>query len=153
MKIDWQSLNTSDVPGVGLVVYEVHSLQQFVGVRPKHMHRHQLIGRGPHVAVLVQGSNGVVSMQQLALANAISKRLRRPHHQSLQYSNHVDIADSLVLFDSAGEPVEAAFLSTSVYRDAFTAIYDKQVWSAAGGGSGPGEWCCVVGRTCGAGQW
>lgn len=139
MQIDWQSLNTSSSPGVGLVVYQVHSLQQFVGVQPKHVRHHRLQGHGTRVAVLVQGSNGVVNMQQLALANAISKRLRRAHTQSLQYSNHAEMADSLVLFDGTGVPVEAAFLSTSIHRDAFTAIYDKQVWGPHGGGSGQGS--------------
>jgi hypothetical protein len=96
---------------------------------------------GSNVAVLVQGSNGLVRMHQLALATAIVKRLRRAHSISLQYSNHTDMGDSLVLFSRSGLPLEAAFAATSVFRDAFNKVYETGKWGQEGGGSGPGERC------------
>jgi hypothetical protein len=139
MQINWQALNTTQGSAAGLIVYVVHRLQEAAHLRPMRQHRQHSPGRPPRAAILVQGLDGVVHMQQLALATAVSKRLRRAHTLSLQYSNHAAMGDSLLLFNRAGVPIEAAFAATSVFRDAFTAIYDKQAWGPEGGGSGPGE--------------
>jgi hypothetical protein len=143
MKINWQALNSSSAV---LSVNHVQSLAEFLrlgncNLRLKQHTPRRAFAAGSSVAVLVQGSNGLVCMHQLALATAITKRLRRAHTISLQYSNHTDMGDSIVLFSRAGLPVEAAFAATSVFRDAFTQVYDKKAWGPEGGGSGPGE-CC-----------
>jgi hypothetical protein len=147
MNIDWQVLNSSTAT---VTVDHVHSLAEFLHLGSRYIRgsqqrtpRRPLAARST-VAVLVQGSNGVVRMHQLALATAITKRLRRTHTISLQYSNHTDMGDSLVLFGRSGLPVEAAYAATSVFRDAFTQVYEKASWGQEGGGSGPGETCLDV---------
>lgn len=92
------------------------------------------------VAVLIQGSEGRVGVQQMHLAALISRRLRLSHKLSLSYSSHSDKGDSVVLFDADGVPQQVATLATALFRDAFTAVYDKQVWGTEGGGSGHGEY-------------
>lgn len=76
----------------------------------------------PKVALLIRAEDGAVRSSQTNLATAVTRRVRHAHVLSLSYSTHKDKGDSLLLFDSTGQPLQASFLATTVFRDAFTAI-------------------------------
>jgi hypothetical protein len=95
---------------------------------------------GAAVALLIAGTRGRVTMQQLSMAMSLTWRFRRAHVITLQYNNYTDKPDSVVVLDRAGTPVEAAFLATPIFRDTFSRIYESKTWGSDGGGSGAGEW-------------
>lgn len=76
----------------------------------------------PKIALLMRASGAEVRSSQATLAAAITRRLRNTHSRTLTYSTHKDKGDTLLVFDSEGEPLRANFLSTTIFRDAFTAI-------------------------------
>jgi hypothetical protein len=61
-------------------------------------------------------------ISQSILAAAITRHLRRLHVLTLTYSTHQAKGDSLLVFDSTGVPLQANFLATLVFRDAFTTV-------------------------------
>eukprot|EP00775_Hariotina_reticulata_P009452 gene9452-9618_t len=113
----------------------------FLSKGPSQHHHHK---RGHptaalRVAVLSHVVNGSVGLKQLHLAEAVSRRIGGSHKLSLDYSTWSDKGDSLITFTPDGKAQSAAFLSTNVYRDAFSNIYEKRLWKADGGGSGWGS--------------
>eukprot|EP00775_Hariotina_reticulata_P009451 gene9451-9617_t len=83
--------------------------------------------------------DGRVGLKQLHLAEAVSRRIRSTHKLSLDYSTWSDKGDSLITFTPDGKAQSAAFLATTVHRDAFNRIYHHKVWGSEGGGSGLGS--------------
>jgi hypothetical protein len=76
----------------------------------------------PRIALLLRSEEGAVRSAQANLAAAITRHLSRPHVLTLTYGTHQGKGDTLLAFDSLGVPLQAYFLSTSVFRDAFAAI-------------------------------
>jgi hypothetical protein len=64
----------------------------------------------------------VLHIRQSILAAAITRHLRRLQVLTFLYSTHQGKGDSLLVFDSNGLPLQANFLATSVFRDAFSNI-------------------------------
>lgn len=76
----------------------------------------------PRIALLLRAEEGAVRSAQANLAAAITRHLSRPHVLTFTYGTHQSKGDTLLAFDSLGVPLQAYFLSTSVFRDAFSAI-------------------------------
>jgi hypothetical protein len=76
----------------------------------------------PKIALLIRAEDGAVRSSQANLAAAIARHLSRLHVLTVTYSTHQDKGDSLVVFDNAGTPLQANFLASTVFRDAFNAI-------------------------------
>lgn len=76
----------------------------------------------PKIALLIRGEDGAVRSSQANLAAGIARHLRNAHILTFTYSTHQDKGDTLLVFDSVGSPLQANFLATTIFRDAFTAI-------------------------------
>jgi hypothetical protein len=77
----------------------------------------------PKVALLIRADDGgLLHIRQSTLAAAITRHLRRLQVLTLLYSTHQAKGDSLLVFDGNGVPLQANFLATSVFRDAFSNI-------------------------------
>ena len=76
----------------------------------------------PRVALLILSEDGTVRSSQANLAAAVTRRLPHVHVRTFTYGTHKDKGDSLLVFDQAGVALQASFVATAVFRDAFNAI-------------------------------
>lgn len=76
----------------------------------------------PRIALLLRADNGAVRSNLANLATAITRHLSRAHVLTFTYSTHEGKGDTLLAFTGLGVPIQANFLATAVFRDAFSAI-------------------------------
>lgn len=96
------------------------------------------VGVRPTVALLLLTVDGAPGIGQTALAAAAARRLARHHLLTLAYSRNAAKANSLLVMNRQGVPLEAGFAETSIFRDAFNEVYKTKAWTSDGGGSGSG---------------
>lgn len=83
---------------------------------------HTSVGKPKRIALLIRAESGAMRSGNANLAAAITRHIGHLHVLSLSYSTHQDKGDSLLAFDSNGTPLQAYFLPTAVFRDAFSAV-------------------------------
>lgn len=74
------------------------------------------------IALLTLAKDGGVRSGQASLGSAIMRRLRGGANLTMVHSTHKDKPETLVTFDSSGEPIAVAVQESSVFRDRFSRI-------------------------------